>query len=314
MERCTRCKKGKTVVELPYANQGLCSDCFIEFFERRVRRTIRRHELLEPDDRVCVALSGGKDSMVALTLLKELSEKAPKSEIFALMIDEGAPGYRDRLVKTASEYCGELGVPCHVYSFKEELGKTIAEIMEGAGELDSPMPACSYCGVFRRQLLNSKARELGATKLATGHNLDDECQTGLMNFLRGDVCRIARAGAVVGAVRSELFIPRIKPLREAPESEVALYAELRGIPAGRAVCPFSKDAFRVSMRGVLEGLEERYPGTRYQLMSSIDELIPILRGHYLEKGGKLKVCRSCGEVSSGEECKFCRMKKELGLD
>ncbi len=311
---CSRCKRKETVIDLPYVNQALCEECFVKFFEKRVRRTIRRHELLETDDKVAVALSGGKDSMTVLTILAKLARKAPKSELFAIMINEGSPGYRDKLIKKAAHYCEELEVPHHIFSFKEELGDTIADIVKKAKKLGSPMPACSYCGVFRRQILNQKAREMGATKLATGHNLDDEVQTGIMNFIRGDAYRIARAGAMVGAIDHEKFVPRIKPLRETPESEVKLYTRIMEIPTSYCACPYSTDAFRISMKKVVLELEEKYPGTRYQTLASIDELAPILKEHYINRQGRSpEICEECGEVSSGKRCKFCLMKRELGL-
>ena len=310
---CSRCKK-KEVVELPYVSQSLCEECFVKFFEKRVRRTIRRYELLDPYDKVAIALSGGKDSMTCLTIMAKLAKKAPKSELFAIMIDEGSPGYRDKLIKTATKYCDELGVKYHVFSFKEELGATIEDIVRKSKKLKKTMPACSYCGVFRRQLLNQKARELGATKLVTGHNLDDEVQTGLMNYLRGDAYRIARAGAVVGAIKNEKFVPRIKPLRETPEAEVKLYTQILKIPTAYGECPYNEESFRIVMKKTVLNLEKKYPGTRYQTLASIDELAPILKEHYLEKEGQSpEICNDCAEVSSGKLCKFCLMKKELGL-
>jgi uncharacterized protein (TIGR00269 family) len=310
---CSRCKK-KEVVELPYVNQSLCEECFVKFFEKRVRKTIRRHELLETDDKVAVALSGGKDSMTALTILEKLSKKAPKSELFAIIINEGSGDYRDKLVATAKEYCDMIKVPCHVFSFKEEVGATIEEVMKRAHELDNTMPSCSYCGVFRRQILNQKARELGATKLVTGHNLDDECQTGIMNFVRGDAYRIARAGAKVGMIGHEKFVPRIKPLRETPEAEIKLYTQILEIPTAYCACPYSTDAFRVSMKKVVLDLEKKYPGTRYQTIASIDALAPILQDYYSRRGMKEpNICDECGEVCSGNVCKFCQMLEELGL-
>jgi len=309
---CSRCKK-KELIELPYIQQKLCPDCFTKFFEKRVRRTIRCYNLLETEDRTAIALSGGKDSMTVLTILKSLSKKAPKSKLFAIMVDEGSPGYRDKLIKTAANYCEKIEVPYHIYSFKEELGMTIIDIMKKAEKLGNPMPACTYCGVFRRQLLNQKARELGATKIATGHNLDDECQTALMNFLKGDAYRIARAGAMVGVIKNKLFVSRIKPLRETPESEVKLYTELKNIPTTYASCPLNKDAFRVYIKKLLNEMEVRYPGIKYQILGSVDEIIPILRGHYYGLGESPSVCKKCGEVSSSDECKFCQLKKALGL-
>jgi len=313
---CSRCKK-KEIITLPYVQQRLCPDCFAEFFERRVRKTIRNNHLLDPEDKTAVALSGGKDSMTVLTILQKLSEKAPNSELFAIVIDEGVPGYRDELMKIGKRYCEELGVPCYVFSFKKELGMTVMQMIKKAQKKHLDMQPCSYCGVFRRQLLNKKARELGADKIATGHNLDDECETALMNFLKGDVSRIARAGATVGVVRSELFVPRVKPLRETPEEEVALYAKIKKIPIVAGRCPYSQDSFRTTVNKTLTGLERRYPGMRFQILSSIDQLIPILKASPLvAKDGnaswKPRICK-CGEVASGDSCKFCEMKGLLGI-
>jgi len=310
---CSRCRKGKTVIDLPYVNQSLCGDCFVKFFERRVQRTIRRNELLETKDKTAVALSGGKDSMAVLTILKSLSYKAPASELFAIIIDEGVPGYRDELVKRGAKYCKELGVPYHIFSFKKELGMTIMEMVKKAEKKGLDMLPCSYCGVFRRQLLNQKARELGATKIATGHNLNDECETALMNFFKGDVSRIARAGATVGVIKDKLFVPRIKPLRETPEDEVLLYTKLKKIPVIKGKCPYSRDSFRTAVNKVTLQLEEAYPGIHYQMLSSIDQLVPILKEHYDTNKWEARVC-DCGEISSQDVCKFCQMKKALGLD
>lgn len=307
---CSRCKK-KELIELPYVNQKLCLDCFIKFFERRVRKTIRRYELLDSHDKTAVALSGGKDSMTVLSILKSLSYKAPMSDLFAIIIDEGVPGYRDELIKVGKKYCDELGVPYHIYSFKKELGKSIMEMIRKAEKLGLGLQPCSYCGVFRRQLLNQKARELGATKVATGHNLDDECETALMNFLKGDISRIARQSAMVGVLRSKTFVPRIKPLRETPESEVLLYTKLKGIPVVKGRCPYSRDSFRTAVNNITTELEGKYPGIQYQMLASIDQLVPILKKRY--STAELKACKRCGEVSSGEECKFCQLKKALGL-
>jgi uncharacterized protein (TIGR00269 family) len=310
---CSRCKKKEAAIDLPYANEIVCESCFTEFFERRVRKTIRRNELLDPKDKTAVALSGGKDSMTVLTILKSVAHKAPKSSLFAIMIDEGVPGYRDELVKRGAKYCKELGVDYHIFSFKEELGMTVIEMAKKVEKLGYNLLPCSYCGVFRRQLLNSKARELGATKIATGHNLDDECETALMNFLRGDITQIARGGARVGALRDKSFVPRIKPLRDTPEKEVALYAKIKKIPIVAGKCPYSRDSFRTAINKVTLQLEKKYPCMPFQILSSIDQLMPILREPIEKSGAKLGFCDDCGEVSSGSACMFCEMKKKLGI-
>ena len=102
---------------------------------------------------------------------------------------------------------------------------------------------CTYCGVGRRWVLNRKARELGATKLAVGHNLDDEVQSVLLNYMRGDLPRASRMGPVTDWSRrkkfGEKFVPRIKPLRELPEKEIALYVLLKGYDIKWDECPYA---------------------------------------------------------------------------
>jgi len=315
MAKCARCASGKTVVDLEYINESLCENCFKSFFEKRFRRTIRRNELLKPDDKVAIALSGGKDSVVLAYLLKKLSAKAPKSQLFAITIDEGVKGYSSETIKIAKELTENLGIEHHIFTYKKELGLKLDEIMKKAIKIKNAPMACSYCGVFRRQLINMKARELGATKVATGHNLDDETQVSLMNLIRGDLDRLARMGTMVGMIKDSSFVPRIKPLRESPEKELELYSRLVGLKVGSSRCPYSHGAFRGTMRAIVNLLEDKHPGSSYQLLRSTDALIPILREYYKDMPmQKPKQCENCGELTSQGLCKFCQMKNDLGIN
>lgn len=308
--KCARCKR-KAEIELKYSGEFLCDNCFIELFEKRVRKNIRTNRLLKSTDKTAVALSGGKDSAVVLYILNNLHKNAPKSELVAISIDQGIEKYQKKSLNAAKAICKKLGIEQYVYSFKKELGLTLDEIVERSKKIENPAPACSYCGVLRRKLLNDKAKELGITKLATGHNLNDEIQTGLMNFIRGDLDRIARMGAIVGVIKDEGFIPRIKPLRECPEDDVKIYAELKKIEFETSKCPYSEEAFRGTIREVIDRIEEKHPGSKFQLLKATDQLIPILRSK--AKVGKIGRCRICGDLTSGSLCKVCQIKRELDL-
>ena len=308
--KCARCNK-RAEIELKYSGEFLCGNCFIRLFEKRVRRNIRSNRLLKPTDKTAVALSGGKDSAVVLHILNDLHKRAPRSELIAISIDQGVGKFQEKSLNAAKAICKKLGVKQYVYSFEEEFGLTMDEIVERSKRLKNPAPACSYCGVLRRKLLNDKARELGITKIATGHNLDDEIQSSLMNFIRGDLDRIARMGAIVGVIKNEKFIPRIKPLRECPEEEVRIYAGLKGIEFETSRCPYSEDAFRRTIREVIDRIEERHPGSKFQILKSTDQLIPILRSE--TRPGEIGRCRVCGDLTSGDLCKACQIKRELGL-
>ena len=309
-DACSRCKK-EPVAELCYSGEKLCQSCFLEFFQRRARKTIRINRLHNERDNTAVALSGGKDSAVALYILHELTKKEKKSKLTAISIDSGIGDFQKKGLDAARKLCDTLEIPHHVYSFKDELGITMQDIMNKSRKLENPAPACSYCGVLRRRVLNQKAKELGITKMATGHNMDDEIQAGMMNFIRGDMDRMSRMGAYVGSIRDERFVPRIKPLRDCPENEVRLYAQLLDIPFHSGRCPYSGETFRKTVREAIDTIDRKYPGSKFQMLKSIDRLTEVTRK---EQTGKISACTICGEPSSQETCRFCEIRKKLGID
>jgi len=307
--QCSQCTN-ESAAELKYSSIFLCKHHFISLFEKRIRHTIRQNKLLRHDDRIAVGLSGGKDSSVLLKILSELTKKVRKTSIFAVTIDEGISGYSDFVVETSSALCEEMGVEHHVFSFRNEIGMTLDELADKMKNFEKQPPVCSYCGVLRRNLLNIKARELGATKLAIGHNLDDECQAMLMNLIRGDLNRITRMGTLVGVIRNEKFVPKIKPLGECPEDEIRLYANLNEIKFNSLKCSYAQQSFRSTIRKALNDIEEKHPGSKFQLLKSTDELIPVLReAHKIEE--LPNKCKICGELASGEVCKFCELLQKI---
>lgn len=314
--KCSKCNS-TAITELRYSGEFLCRNCFIKLFEKRVKRTIRNNRLLSPDDKIAVAISGGKDSITTLKILNDISKKinpefGDNREVIAITVDEGIKGYRNGTLKVAKSICRKLGVKHYIFSFKNEIGLTLDGIVKRVKKLKISTPPCSYCGVFRRDILNRKARELGVTKLATGHNLDDEIQASLMNFIRGDLKRIARMDAEVGIIKDEKFVQRIKPLRECPEKGIALYAILNNFGINFLQCPYSGYAFRETIRDFTNELENKHPGSKFQILRSTDELVPILRNAY-KTGERPKNCKICNELTSGKICRSCEMKKELGL-
>ncbi|MFH1404034.1 MAG: TIGR00269 family protein [Candidatus Altiarchaeota archaeon] len=296
----------RAVVKLRYYGKTMCEGCFSRLLEKRVRKTVRINKLLPSSGRIAVALSGGKDSMTVLKLLMDLTSRNPKIEVVTIVIDEGIRG-KKKVFNKVSKYCDKTGVKSHTYSFKEEYGIKLDDIMRKVR--DEGVNACTYCGVLRRRLLNTKAIELGVSRIATGHNLDDEVQSSFMNFVRGEYDRTSRLGPIVGVVGDERFVPRIKPLREIPEDEVKLYARLNRIPIASFDCPHAKGAFRRSVKSMLDTLEKRHPGSKYQMLNSTDRLIGLLRQDYA--GKKMKYCPLCGEPSSGEKCKVCELLENL---
>lgn len=291
------------MIELRYNGLVLCKKCFVSFFERRVRRTIGQYRLVESGDRIAVALSGGKDSITLLHLLDKFNTMHGKSiELIAISIDQGIEGVDDVNLKNAKMATEIREIEHHVFSFKEELGYTV-------DELASLRPGVCNCGVFRRRMLNKRARELGANKLATGHNLDDEVESALMNFMTGNMVRMMRGD---GIIESDKFVRRIKPLKRSPEEEVALYAKLVFPRIEFAPeCPYRGEVIRRNVKRVMDELEGQHPGIRYQILESSEKLSEaLIKG--LEPKGDIKDCTVCGEPASGEVCNACMLLKEIG--
>ncbi|MBC7129169.1 MAG: TIGR00269 family protein [Thermoplasmatales archaeon] len=298
--KCTKCKN-EAIIFIRYNGTYLCERHFIEFFEKRVKKEIRKQGL--PEGKIAVALSGGKDSSTACYIIWKIIGKHRNRELHAISVDEGIKGYRDRTVKIAKKLCNELSIPHHIISFKDEIGFTLDEISKKRGE----QAECTYCGVFRRYCLNKKALEIDAKVIAMGHNLDDVSQTILMNFVRNDMERMARMAPHKKVQPG--YVPRILPLIEIPEKETTLYALLNGLEISEDECPYAVRAMRGTYREIIMNLEARHPGTRHSILKSYYEIEPFLAKKY--KPAKLKKCKVCSMPSSQEICMVCQLKEKL---
>ena len=283
-----------------YSGLHLCDLHFAEDVERKVKREMRKRLMVERGDTIAVALSGGKDSSALLFMLTRLFHDRPDLTFFAIAIDEGIHGFRAVTLAHAEQLANRLGVDFYCYSFIEEFGVTLDQI---AGREFEEAP-CTFCGVLRRKLIDRKAKELGATKVATAHNLDDEVQTIMINYLRGDLQRLARLNG-----RREEFVPRIKPLRDVPEKEIALYAFLAGIPTITASCPYAPRSFRYSVKGMLNELERKHPGTKYAVMRGYQRLAEFLP--HTASSQRLLRCERCGDASATSICKACAILERM---
>lgn len=299
------CRCGKPAVHhARYSGERLCDAHFRESVERRVRRELRQQGPFKGDARIAVAVSGGKDSVVTLRLLHESLGDNPRIQISAVTIDEGIASYRPPSIEIARRHAEDLGVEHVVLSYEETAGVTMDRVVAHPARAHLP---CAYCGVLRRRNLNEAAKRVGATHLATGHNLDDVAQTILMNHLRGDVERLARMGPHHPEKVQPGLVPRILPLRSIPEKEVALYAILRGWSYHDGECPYATEATRGRFRDLLLDLEEKEPGTRHALLAGYDRLAPLLHSE-----AKLRACDSCGEPTSGKRCRACALVASVG--
>ncbi len=309
MSKCTLCKGKAAVYSRPYSGENLCSRCFTRSLEDKVRATISEYDMLQPTDKIVVAVSGGKDSVTLAHILTRIEKKFPKASVTAVTIDEGIRGYRDEALRTAAKICQELGIPHRIASFKEMYGYTLDDIVNTLGKREAKgLTPCAFCGVLRRQVLNTTARKAGADKIATAHTLDDETQTMLLNIMHGDAERLGRVKPVLMKAHPKL-VQRVKPFCELPEREVVLYAYLKQIDYQEGPCPYAGSALRNDVRTMLNRMEEKHPGTKFAIFRSIERIRPALEA--AREAVELRECRICGEPTVGETCKPCQMLQEL---
>lgn len=307
MATCSGCGVSQVYYRRQHEGVDLCRKCFLESVEVKVRRTIAKRRMLEPDDTVAVALSGGKDSVALLRILWKLERRFPPARLVALTVDEGISGYRSEAVSISRDICSELEIEHTVVSFEELFGVTMDDVARRQNELQP----CSYCGVLRRKALNEGARRMGATKIATAHNLDDEVQTALLNVMHGDVERISRASSILGKTTPR-FIPRIKPLAEVPERETTLYAYAYGTRFQTIPCPHGHDALRGDIRVMLNRLELKHPGIGHTIYRSMERLSEAMGSTGRPRG--FRACSICGEPTPNDTCEACIMLRTLKLN
>ena len=304
--QCSKCGNPKVIYKREQSGQILCKDCFIESIEKKVIQTVKKEKLLDKGDKVLVALSGGKDSVTTLQILDSFRQRNI-IDICAVTVDEGIANYRQEGVDIAKRHAERLGIEHKVVSLKEEYGITLDEIMQRPNHKGS----CTYCGVFRRTITNKAAREMGATKIATGHNLDDEVQGIMMNYLEGNTDNLTKLGAKTES-KAEEFTVKIKPLREIPEREIGLYVVAKELEVHFDSCPYAMQSFRGEVSEVLNQLTEKHPTIKFSTLRGYDKIKNVLKPE-MQKDYAHGRCKRCGEPAANELCKACSFLEELGV-
>ncbi len=266
--------------------------------------------MVKHGDTVAVAVSGGKDSLVLLNVLKNtLSSQNP--ELVAVTVDEGIKGYRDESLDIVRNFCSSIGVENKIMSFSELFGLSMDKAMEVRPS--EKISSCSMCGTFRRRALDLLAESCGANVIATGHNLDDYIQTFLINLFAGHVERIGWTypEPVEYGVTN---LRKIKPLMEIYEREIVLYAIHTNIPFQSEECPYKDESIRNAFRGHLNNLEKIHPGIKNNAYSSILKIAKKVKSANAPSTSNLNIgvqqehrrCTICNRDSSNKICSVCR--------
>jgi tRNA-5-methyluridine54 2-sulfurtransferase len=295
--KCTRCGNRATV-ELRRHNAAFCVTDFLAFFRRQVSTAIGKFDMFRRDERVLVAVSGGKDSLGLWDVLLEEGY-----ETSGLYLDLGIFDYSVESKAKCQAFAAARGVPLIVVAVAEAVGGPVPVI-----QATTRRPPCSGCGLSKRYLMNRAALEHGFPVVATGHNLDDEAATLLGSVLQWQTDALSRQSPALASTHPKL-VRRVKPLYRVSEHETAAYAFLRGIDYIVDECPFAKGATSIAHKEILSRMEETSPGAKHNfLFGFLEKARPVF-----ERADTvtLKECVQCGQVTTGTVCAFCKLADQV---
>jgi uncharacterized protein (TIGR00269 family) len=294
--KCRRCRE-PAVIDVRRHNAAFCRDCFLHHCREQVRRAIDDFEMLQPGERVLVAVSGGKDSLGLWHLLRELGYDAD-----GLYIGLGIGDYSDTSETFAVDFAQQFGLTLRHVALPDDYGFDVPD-----GARAAKRAPCSACGLSKRHLFNSVALEHGYDVLATGHNLDDEAAVLFGNVLRWEHGYLGRQYPVLPA--TDGFVRKVKPLVRLGEREMAAYCVLAGIDYIVEECPMAAGNRHLGYKEALNAIEERSPGSKAAFVFGFFE-----RAHERfadvaeEEREELQSCVACGAPTPGDVCAFCRLR------
>ncbi len=298
--KCDRCEN-QIAYTRKYSGEKLCSKCFSNSILRKTAKTISKYKMIQNDELVAVAVSGGKDSLALLNIMNKMAANH-NFRIKVITIDEGIPGYRDEALGIVEKFCKNLNVDLKVYSYKELFELSLDEALDLRG--NEKISSCSICGTLRRRAMEYAAKDICANVIATGHNLDDTLQTFIINMLSGDTSKVGW----MDPDTSGNSLRKIKPFCEIYESEIVFYAFTNDIPFQSEPCPHMNEGIRTEIREFLNSLEKRHSGIKNNLYQSIIKVSRIVKGSNQKQK---MICEKCGSECTGTTCSVCNMVLKL---
>ncbi len=299
--KCRSCR-GPAVIEIRRHHAAFCTEHFLAMFRTQVEKAIRRLQMMGHDDRILLAVSGGKDSLALWDVLLDLGY-----DVTGLYLGLGIGEYSDRSHGVARAFADRRGAPLLTVDLERDHGYDIPTAgMRGSRS------TCAVCGLSKRYVFNRSALEGGFDVVATGHNLDDEAATLLGNTLRWQTDAIARQSPVLPAREGPGrggMVKKVKPLHRLSELETAAYAFLRGIDYVVEECPLVAGNTQLRYKEAMNAIEQASPGTKAQFfLGYLERGRPLFRS---EDRAELHACESCGQPTTGRFCAFCRARAQI---
>ncbi len=295
MSKCRSCGEA-AVIDLPRHNANFCTEHFVQLCRRQLSKAISDFGMFTGDDRILVAVSGGKDSLA----------------LWDMLIDAGFQADGLYIGLGIGDYSTESGAITRRFAQRRRLKLLEVDIRNEHG-FDIPTAAgvtgrspCSACGLSKRHIFDEVAQREGYDVLATGHNLDDEAAVLFGNTLRWDVEYLRRQGPVLHSGNG--FGKKVKPLVRLTEREMAAWCVVRGIEYVVEECPMAVGNKHLAYKDALNTLDSTSPGTKASFyLGFLARMRPLI-----EHSASITApgsCPRCGAPSgtSDEACAFCRL-------
>jgi uncharacterized protein (TIGR00269 family) len=302
---CTKCPTStRAVIGLPRHNAAFCKACFTTFVHEQVARAIKAFKMFTPEDRILVAVSGGKDSLALWHILLALGYRAD-----ALYVNLGIGSYSEESHRKVQHYAETVaaarGGKLLVHVVEQEAGAGIRELATILHR-----PTCSTCGTIKRYQFNRAAVEQEYDVMATGHNLDDEAARLLGNVLHWQDEYLEKQSPTLPA-SVEGFSKKVKPLCRLSEREIAAYAVVNRIDYIVEECPMAKGSKMILYKEVLNRLETESPGTKQRFywgfLDKQTKPEPTTESMAEKDQRTLTPCESCGQPTTAGTCSYCKM-------
>jgi len=295
--KCRKCGATATL-ELRRHNVAFCAPDFLDFFRNQVREAIRRHRMFTREERLLVAVSGGKDSLALWDVLLDDGYDAT-----GLYLDLGIFDYSVESKAKCEQFAAARSARLIVSRVADEVGAPVPVI-----KAVTRRPPCSGCGLSKRYLMNRMALQHGMDVVATGHNLDDEAATLFGSVMHWQTDALPRQSPALPSTHPKL-VRRVKPLYRLSERETAAYAFLRRIDYIVEECPFARGATSIAHKEILNRMEEASPGAKHNfLFGFLEKARPAFER---AESAVLQECARCGQVTTGTVCAFCKLADQV---
>lgn len=219
-----------------------------------MRKTIQTYELIESGDRIAVGLSGGKDSMALVYMLKKFQRFSPVPfELEAISIDLGFDNFD---LTAAQQFCDDLEVPYTIVPTE------IAKIVFDVRNEKNP---CALCANMRRGALANEMNKRNLNKLALGHHQDDAVATLMLNMLYAGKMNTLEYKSHLS--RSDIHV--IRPFLDSSERSVKVALKAHQIPVLKSPCPVDKKTKREDMERLIKELEKENPFAKKNIIAAM---------------------------------------------